>query len=80
MSRPRPNPFAGATVVEVRGATPEAALTATVYDVLGRRVRAPEVVANGSVEVGRGLASGVYVVRVEGNGFAETFRVVKVHS
>ena len=80
VSRPRPNPFTDATTVEVRGATPEARLSVAVYDVLGRLVRAPEAVEGSrrSVELGRGLASGVYVVRVEGTGFAETFPIVKV--
>ena len=78
VSRPRPNPFSDATTVEVRGAAPEATLTVSVYDVLGRLVRAPEAVEGGSAEVGRGLAAGVYVVRVEGTGFAEAFPIVKV--
>ena len=78
VSRPRPNPFRDATTVEVRGAAPEARLTVAVYDVLGRLVRAPEAVEGGRVEVGRGLAAGVYVVRVEGTGFAEAFPVVKI--
>ena len=78
VSRPRPNPFPDATTVEVRGAAPEARLTVAVYDVLGRLVRAPEAVEGGSAEVGRGLAAGVYVVRVEGTGFAEAFPIVKV--
>ncbi|OZC03528.1 T9SS type A sorting domain-containing protein [Rubricoccus marinus] len=79
VGRPRPNPFSGSTTVEVRGAAPEARLTVAVYDVLGRLVRAPEAVegARGSVEVGAGLAAGVYVVRVEGAGFGETFTIVK---
>ncbi|MEM1128291.1 MAG: T9SS type A sorting domain-containing protein, partial [Bacteroidota bacterium] len=59
-------------------------VTVSVYDVLGRRV---EVVWSGmaeagvseSVEVGvSGWPSGSYVVRVEGERFAETQRVVVV--
>ena len=77
--RPRPNPFTGAAAVEVRGAPPGTAVS--VYDALGRRVAGPEAVGpsgTSTAEVGRGLAPGVYLVRVAGFAFEEAFTVTKV--
>lgn len=78
---PYPNPAAGRVRLDVRAATGQR-VTADVYDALGRRVmRAFEA----AVPAGRpstidvdtgGLAPGLYVVRVEGETFAETRRVV----
>lgn len=81
--RPYPNPFADAAAVEVResGAPGGAAVAVTVYDALGRPVAGPEAVAatpSGRLEVGRGLAPGVYVVRVSGPGFDEAFVITKI--
>ena len=83
VSRPRPNPFRDAATLLFReSGSPEAAVVRiSVYDALGRRVMAPVetvVTPEARVEVGRELAAGVYVVRVEGTGFAEAFPVVKV--
>jgi hypothetical protein len=57
------------------------AVEVAMYDMLGRRVQvlwSGEAVAGRMQEVridGIGLPSGVYLVRVVGNGFAETQRV-----
>ena len=77
MSRPRPNPFRETTTILIQ-APANTAVQVSVYDALGRRLsvsvtETPEA----RVEIGRGLAPGVYVVRVEGAGFAETFTAVK---
>ena len=74
--RPHPNPFTDVASVIVRGAD----ATITVYDMLGRRVAGPEAVGpsgTSTVEVGRGLAPGVYLVRVAGFAFEEAFTVTK---
>ncbi len=77
-----PNPFAGATAltVETSRAGP---VRVAVYDVLGREVA---VLADGPGPAGartlrldaRGLAAGVYVVRLEAAGQVETQRVTLV--
>ncbi len=77
ISRPRPNPFSDTAEVVLRGAV-DTPIRVSVYDVLGRRLSSTETSApEARVEVGAGLGAGVYVVRVEGFGFAETFTVVK---
>ena len=77
--QPYPNPFHETAVVEVAGhRAGGGAVRVSVYDVLGRRVSADVAGGDGRVEVGRGLPSGVYVIRVEGAGFEETFSVTKV--
>ncbi len=78
LTRPRPNPFRGTATLTLTGAS-GARTRVSVYDVLGRRLSTREVedAPQARVEIGAGLASGVYVVRVEGTGFAETFTVVK---
>ncbi len=78
---PYPNPAAGRVRLDVRAATGQR-VAADVYDALGRRVmRAFEA----TVPAGRTstirvdtsqLAPGLYIVRVEGETFAETRRVV----
>jgi len=77
-----PNPFAGATAIEVR--LPRAGrLSAAVYDVTGRRVA---TLADGERPAGThtlrwdagGVAPGVYVVRVEAAGEVRTRRAVVV--
>ncbi|MEM1041120.1 MAG: LamG-like jellyroll fold domain-containing protein [Bacteroidota bacterium] len=74
-----PNPFADRTTLAF--ALPEAGrVTVAVYDVLGRAVAvlADGERAAGRYEValdGRGLPSGVYLVRMTAEGFAETRRV-----
>ena len=76
--RPRPNPFHDATTVEIQDAS-GANARVSVYDPLGRLLSTTEVAApEARVAVGRGLAAGIYVVRVEGTGFAEAFPIVKV--
>ena len=77
----RDSPFRETTALEVRGATPEAALTVTLYDVLGRTVQGPfrvEGDAPAPLAVGGGLAPGGYLVRIAGLGFDETFPIAKV--
>ena len=77
VSRPRPNPFSGSTTVEVQGAF-DTPVRVSVYDALGRRLSTTETSApEARMEVGAELAPGVYIVRVEGLGFAETFTIVK---
>ena len=79
VTRPAPNPFTGATALTFTGVE-GARLTVAVYDALGREVRAPLAVeADGAVEVGGGLAPGVYLVRIAGLGFEEAFPIAKVH-
>ena len=83
LRRPYPNPFSDAATIEIResGSGTPAVVRISVYDTLGRRVMAPVetvVTPEARVEVGRGLAAGVYVVRVEGTGFAEAFPIVKI--
>ena len=78
VTRPAPNPFTGATALTFTGVE-GARLTVAVYDALGREVRAPLAVeTDGAVEVGGGLAPGVYLVRIAGLGFEEAFPIAKV--
>ncbi|OZC01636.1 T9SS type A sorting domain-containing protein [Rubricoccus marinus] len=77
VSRPRPNPFREATTILIQ-APANTAVQVSVYDALGRRLSVSDAeTPEARVEIGRGLAPGVYVVRVEGAGFAETFTAVK---
>ena len=75
---PYPNPSSAGATVSVQGAT--GAVRVEVYDALGRRVVGEDrpLAAGGRsdvrVETG-GLAPGVYVVRVRGDGFAEARRL-----
>ena len=75
---PFPNPTVGGARLSVRCATPQR-VTAEVYDAVGRRVgRVSEQTVSGPAELDvdtRGLAPGVYVVRVAGETFAETRRL-----
>ena len=78
VSRPRPNPFREAALLEFEGAV-DTPVRVAVYDTLGRLLASEEITTPAArVEVGRGLASGVYVVRVEGTGFSEAFPIVKI--
>ena len=77
----RPNPTASSASVRMALAAPTR-LVATVHDALGREVaRLHDGPASGTldlrVEAGR-LAVGVYLVRVAGDGFAETRQFVVV--
>ncbi|OZC03529.1 T9SS type A sorting domain-containing protein [Rubricoccus marinus] len=78
LTRPRPNPFSESATVRMTGAS-GARASVSVYDVLGRRLSRVDVegAPEAEVEVGAGLPSGVYIVRVEGLGFGETFTIVK---
>ncbi len=74
----RPNPSAGSARLVVRTGGAEA-MTATVYDALGRQVAvAFDGVATGETTVAlpAGLAPGVYVVRVQGATFGESRQFV----
>ena len=74
----RPNPSAGAARVVVRVGAAEA-VTATVYDALGRQVAVAfdgVVAGEQTVALPAGLAPGVYVVRVQGATFGESRRFV----
>ena len=64
-------------------------VSVTVYDAAGRRVRTlldaepgragrNEVVWNGTDDAGRSAASGVYLVRLAGDGFVQQQRVTLV--
>ncbi|HEU4364162.1 MAG TPA: endonuclease/exonuclease/phosphatase family protein [Candidatus Krumholzibacteria bacterium] len=78
-----PNPSSGVTRII---AGEDAALTATIHDVRGRRVRRlapPEAGAfiwDGDDDTGRRVASGVYLVRVQGAGGVATRRLVRIHA
>ena len=81
VSAPYPNPAAGRVRLDVRAASGQR-VAADVYDALGRRVMQafegvvpagrPETL---DLDTGR-LAPGLYIIRVEGETFAETRRVV----
>ena len=84
LSAPRPNPASGRAVLTLRLAAPEH-VTATVVDALGRTV---QTVFEGALSAGQSqdltvdaprLAPGVYVVRVTGETFAATRRLVVAH-
>ena len=74
----RPNPSVGTARLVVRTSGAEA-MTATVFDALGRQVAvAFDGVATGetTVSLPSGLAPGVYVVRVQGESFGESRQFV----
>ncbi|MEL6615243.1 MAG: T9SS type A sorting domain-containing protein, partial [Bacteroidota bacterium] len=78
VSRVMPNPTRGRAAVRLSVGTPQR-VRATVHDALGREVALAfdaEVTAAAEIAVEtRGLASGVYAVRIEGETFAETRRL-----
>ncbi|MEM1041121.1 MAG: T9SS type A sorting domain-containing protein [Bacteroidota bacterium] len=83
LGRAYPNPFAERATLRLDVPT-ASRVTVAVFDVLGRAVAvlADGERAPGRYEValdGRGLPSGVYVVRMTAAGFAETRRVTLLH-
>jgi hypothetical protein len=83
LAPPAPNPFATRAEMALTVRTTQA-VTVAAYDVLGRRVA---VLHDGPLRAGQRtpltldgtrLASGVYLVRVTGETFATTARVVRV--
>jgi sugar lactone lactonase YvrE len=81
-----PNPFNPRTTIHFSMADP-GVVDVVIYDVLGRRVRElvrnthmpagrQRVEWNGKGELGRGMASGVYLYRIEANGQSMTGRMV----
>jgi len=83
LSAPAPNPFSFGTSLDLRVMVAQR-ITASVYDVLGREVVQVFTgdVAPGQVQhlrvSGDGLNAGVYFLRVEGESFTETRRLVRV--
>ena len=83
-----PNPFNPAVVLPLDLATDAAEVSLTVYDVLGRRVRQlwqgplragnHRFVWDGRDEVGKAVAAGVYVYRVEVDGRVEAKKTTKL--
>ena len=83
-----PNPFNPAVVIPLDLATDAAGVSLTVYDVLGRRVRqlwqgslgvgTHHFTWNGRDEVGRDVAAGVYLYRVEVDGRVEAKKMMKL--
>jgi flagellar hook assembly protein FlgD len=85
LGKPVPNPFNPSTIIPL---TLPAAATVHlhIYDVGGRRVRSlhdgplaagvHRVLWDGRDDAGRELASGVYLIRLEGAGPALTQRVI----
>ena len=83
-----PNPFNPAVVIPLDLTTDAAGVSLTVYDVLGRRVRqvwqgalpvgTHRFTWNGRDEVGRDVAAGVYLYRVEIDGRVETKKMMKL--
>ena len=83
-----PNPFNPTVVIPLDLATDAAQVSLSVYDVLGRRVRqlwqgpleagAHRFAWNGRDEVGRGVAAGVYIYRVEVDGQLEAKKTTKL--
>ena len=83
-----PNPFNPAVVIPLNLATDAAGVSLTVYDVLGRRVRqlwqgslrsgVHRFTWNGRDEVGRNVAAGAYLYRVEVDGRVETKKMMKL--
>jgi len=81
----RPNPFNPSTVIEYELVDPGEA-TISIHDARGRRVRVlvtgerpagkGQVEWNGLDDQGRGLASGVYVLRLNAGGTHSTMRAV----
>ena len=83
-----PNPFNPAVVIPLDLATDAAQVSLTVYDVLGRRVRqlwqgplgagAHRFSWDGRDEVGKGVAAGVYIYKVEVDGQLEAKKTTKL--
>ncbi len=83
-----PNPFNPAVVIPLDLTTDAAGVSLTVYDVLGRRVRqvwqgalpvgTHRFTWNGRDEMGRDVAAGVYLYRVEVDGRVETKKMMKL--
>jgi len=73
-----PNPFRSSTRLRVVG-PPDAALRADLFDVSGRLVRQLDVSASGELVVeGDGLAAGVYLVRITGDGVEAAATVMRI--
>ena len=79
-----PNPFAGATTLEIETAAPSS-IRVVVFDVAGRRVRDMALAASagsqrvefdGRDDSGKLLASGVYFCRIEARGETVTRKMV----
>ena len=83
LSKSYPNPFQTTATLDLR-VRKRQHVTATVYDVLGRRVRVLHdgaVEANTKIELklnSRDLSSGLYIIRVRGDKFSETRRAMLV--
>ena len=83
-----PNPFNPAVVIPLDLATDAAAVSLTVYDVLGRRVRqvwqgplragSHRFVWDGRDAAGKGVAAGVYIYKVEVDGQTEAKKTTKL--
>ncbi len=83
-----PNPFNPAVVIPLGLAMDAAGVSLTVYDVLGRRVRqvwdgplgagSHRFVWDGCDEVGKGVAAGVYIYKVEIDGQVEAKKTTKL--
>ena len=83
-----PNPFNPAVVIPLDLAKDAAGVSLTVYDVLGRRVRqvwdgplgagTHRFVWDGRDEVGKGVAAGVYIYKVEIDGQVEAKKTTKL--
>jgi hypothetical protein len=84
LSAPRPNPFAGATTIELAVPPGQGKATVAVYDLQGRRIAelASEATVgrhsltwDGRDSNGRTAAAGVYFVRLEAAGVKETRKI-----
>ena len=83
-----PNPFNPVVVIPLDLATDAAQVSLTVYDVLGRRVRqlwqgplgagVHRFTWDGHDEVGKGVAAGVYIYKVEVDGQIEAKKTTKL--
>ena len=83
-----PNPFNPAVVIPLDLATDAVRVSLTVYDVLGRRVRqmwqgplgagTHRFTWDGRDEVGKGVAAGVYIYKVEVDGRVEAKKTTKL--
>ena len=83
-----PNPFNPAVVIPLDLATDAAGVSLTVYDVLGRRVRqlwqgplgagAHRFTWDGRDEMGKGVAAGVYIYKVEVDGQIEAKKTTRL--
>jgi hypothetical protein len=85
LANPRPNPFRGESEIAFSLGTPQA-VTIAIYDVRGRRVRAFDatefpagehrVVWDGRDDGGTSVTAGVYLSRLESEGFTATKKIV----